>query len=145
MLLLHFQVLSADFPSAAVAEVDDAKLTITASGPDGPTILIQKPSTSTFSAQLTAAGTHSLTVSLEGSPFQEAAELQARTQLRGLTVVPAAVCPHRTTVQAIPDRLVAGVSCDFTICPVDIYGNAGASGAGQQALIYAASDDMLAC
>ena len=125
---------SANFSSAVVTEVSDARLAATASGPDGQTALVQKPGASTFSAHLTAAGTHSLAVCLEDIQTQQTVELQARTKLRGLTVVPGAVCPHRTTVQALPDRLVAGVGCDFTICPVDVYGNAGASGAGQYTL-----------
>ena len=98
------------------------------SGPGGQTPLLQRPDTATFSAQLTAAGMHTLSVCLTDTNTQQSVQLQPATQLRGVAVVPALVCPDRTAVEAVPDRLVAGVAHTFQICPVDAFGNAGASG-----------------
>ena len=86
------------------------------------------PNATSFTAQLTTAGTHSLSVSMTDAHTQQTLLLPARHQLSSVRVVPGAVCTHRTVVQGMPERLVAGVACDFSICPVDTYGNAGASG-----------------
>lgn len=112
-----------------IVEASNAVLTSTASGSGGQTLLTQTPNTASFSGKLTATGVHLLCVCLQDFQTQQKAQLQASTKLRGVKVLPAAVCPHRTAVQALPDRLVAGQGCDFRICPVDAYGNAGASGA----------------
>ena len=90
--------------------------------------MLQRPNTATFSAPLTAAGMHTLSVCLTDPSTQQSVQLQPATQLIGVAVGPASVCPDRTVVEAIPDRLVAGVAHNFRICPVDAYGNTGASG-----------------
>lgn len=110
-----------------------------ASGPDGQTPLPQNSNTATFSARLTAAGTYTLSVCLVDALTQRSAELQPSAQLRGITVVPGAVCPHKTTVEAMPERLVAGVTYTCRICPVDAFGNAGASGTADLLLSSSAS------
>ena len=122
---------SADSASVGVAEASSTVLSGTISGPGGQMPLLQRPNTATFSAQLTAAGMHTLSVCLMDTNTQQSVQLQPATQLRGVAVVPASVCPNRTIVEAMPDRLVAGVAHTLQICPMDAYGNAGASGCSQ--------------
>ena len=122
---------AADSASAGSAEAGCTMLSAVVSGPGGQTPLLQRPNTATFSAQLTAAGMHALSVCLTDTSTQQLLQLQPATQLRGVTVVPAPVCPERTVVEAMPDRLVAGVAHTFHICPVDAFGNARASGCFQ--------------
>lgn len=112
----------------AVADATNTTLSAMASGPDGQIPLLQSLHTATFSAQLTVAGRHTLSVCLSDTKSQQSVQLQAAVQLRGLVVVPASVCPHRTSVEAMPDRLITGVAHSLRICPVDAVGNAGASG-----------------
>lgn len=119
---------SADSASIGVAEAGCTMLSAMASGPGGQTLLLQRPDTATFSAQLTAAGMHTLSVCLTDTSTQQSVQLQPATQLRGVAVVPAFVCSDRTVVEALPDRMVAGETHTFQICPVDAFGNAGASG-----------------
>lgn len=99
-----------------------------ASGPDGQTPMLQSLQTAAFSAQLTVAGRHTLSVCLSDTQSQQSVPLQPAMQLKGVVVVPASVCPHRTSVEAMPDRLIAGVAYSLQICAVDAFGNAGASG-----------------
>lgn len=99
-----------------------------ASGPDGQTPLLQSLQTAAFSAQLIVAGRHTLSVCLSDTQPQQSVQLQPAMQLRGVVVVPASVCPHRTSVEAMPDRLTAGVAHSLQVCAVDAFGNAGASG-----------------
>ena len=128
-----------DSASFAVTEASSTSLVCLSSGPDGQTHLLQNPNTTTFSAQLTAVGTHTLSVCLVDDHTQQSTQLQPATQLRGVTVVPSAVCPGKTTVEAVPDRLVAGVACTCRIYPVDAFGNAGASGTPDLVLSSSAS------
>ena len=117
-----------DPASGAVAEVSSTTISASVSGPDGQTPVCQSLNTATFSARLTAAGLHTLSICLEDQHSHQALQVQPATQLRGVTVVPASVCAHRTALHAMPDRLLAGVTCAFRVCPVDAFGNAGASG-----------------
>ena len=110
------------------ADVGNAALTATASGPHGQTLLCQLPSTLSFSAPLTAAGTYSLAVTLTDAHTKQTQLLSAQNQLEEVRVVAGPVCAQRTLVQALHEKLVAGVDSEVSICPVDTHGNAGASG-----------------
>ena len=110
------------------ADADSAALAATAFGPDGPTQLQPTPTPVSFAAPLTTAGIYSLTVTLTDAHTGLAVPLPARNQLASVTVVPGPVCAQRTVIQGMPQKLVAGVGAEFGVCPVDAYGNAGASG-----------------
>ena len=110
------------------ADVGNAALTATASGPHGQTPLSQTPSPLSFSAPLTAAGTYSLAVALTDAHTKQTQSLSAQNQLDAVRVVAGPVCVQRTLVQGLHEKLVAGVGSEFSICPVDTHGNAGASG-----------------
>ncbi len=110
------------------ADVANAALTATASGPHGQTPLSQIPSPLSFSAAVTAAGTYSLAVALTDVHTKQTQLLSAQNQLDEVTVVAGSVCAQRTLVQGLHEKLVAGVGSEFRICPVDTHGNAGASG-----------------
>ena len=112
------------------ADTDSAAVAATAFGPDGPIQLKQTPHPFSFAAPLTTAGTYSLTVTLTDTHTGLTVPLPARKQLVSVRVVPGPVCAQRTAIQAMPQKLVAGVGAEFRICPVDAFGNAGASGAG---------------
>lgn len=110
------------------ADANSAALAATAFGPDGPTQLQPTPTPVSFAAPLTTAGTHSLTVTLTDAHTGLTVPLPARNQLVSVTVVPGLVCAQRTVIQAMPQKLMAGVGAYFRVCPVDGHGNAGASG-----------------
>lgn len=121
----------------AVADLTSTTLSAMVSGPDGQIPLLQSLHTATFSAQLTVAGRHTLSVCLSDPQSQQSVPLQPAMQLRGVVVVPASVRPRKTSVEAMPDRLTAGVAQSLQICPVDAFGNAGASGCSRLLLSQA--------
>ncbi|KAL0032084.1 hypothetical protein WJX77_004214 [Trebouxia sp. C0004] len=111
-----------------LADVGNAALTATASGPHGQTPLDLIPSPLSFSAPLTAAGTYSLAVAFTDAYTQQTHVLSAQNQIDEVRVVAGPVCAQRTMVQGLHEKLVAGAGSEFRICPVDTHGNAGASG-----------------
>ena len=110
------------------ADVGNAAVIATASGPHGQIPLRQLLSPLSFSAPLIAAGTYSLAVALTDAHTKKPQLLPAKNQLDEVRVVAGPVCAQRTLVQGLREKLVAGVGSEFRICPVDAHGNTGASG-----------------
>ncbi|DBA83503.1 TPA: hypothetical protein ACH3X2_006431 [Trebouxia sp. C0005] len=111
-----------------LADVGNAAVIATASGPHGQIPLRQLLSPLSFSAPLIAAGTYSLAVALTDAHTKKPQLLPAKNQLDEVRVVAGPVCAQRTLVQGLHEKLVAGVGSDFRICLVDAHGNTGASG-----------------
>lgn len=81
-----------------------------------------------LSACLSTAGSYALSVVLLAGPNAQALRLPTQSAPTSLEVVPAQLSLQHTVVASPPTALVAGRRAEFTIHPVDQYGNRGASG-----------------